>query len=605
NRSIVKMAVQRTTCPLVIILLLFLVGFVVAAKGDSKNDDDDDLPSLADCKAKVVEAMEKYWDEHDKNDDDDDVINTDKDPRDNDDAKDDDGKSKKEDDDDDDEEEKSKDNDGKEKKSEDDDDDDDDKQKLAGVDETEHEQADRAEVEEVVAADDFVDTEDSDVEDELEEVEVPQTGRDHIDKIMELDEEMNDVQEQENKLVSGISKDLKRLYDQTIKPIEQLYKYKDISARRFADAEIYSQPMILFVGPWNSGKSTIVNYLLDLEGTDMALETGAASAGSQFIVLSHANKEQKVDGTELAADWRFAGLQKFGQGFIDALIGRRIPRKLLSKITIVEAPGIRESTKNLNYPFDDALQWFIDRADIIYVVFDPTKLEMGNEVNLLMDQLKGREKYLRFLINKADTVDTQSITKVTAQLFWTLSPMLPTPTVPTTYTVSMWSKPYQEHSDGDFLSDQEVTMLRDMKKQTIDKLVENKLAHGRRYAVTVRNHAKLVDCYLTHYFKHKTLFANKNKVANEIIDNPDKYKIFEALSMLNNVSRYDLPNPEIYKGFFKVNPLYEFKQLKNTCSYFKGCPLDKLNVCIAYDLPQLLGKYKKKVKEIRDEMEND
>lgn len=273
---------------------------------------------------------------------------------------------------------------------------------------------------------------------------------------------------------------------------------------------------------------------------------------------------------------------------------------LTFQITIVEAPGIRESQKNLNYPLDDSLQWFIDRADIIYVIFDPTKLEMGHEMELLMDQLKGREKHLRFLLNKADTVDTESIMKVTSQLFWTLAPMLGTPVVPTCYSVSLWSKPYQEHADGEYLSDQEVDMLRDLKKNTMDKLVENKLAHARRYAVTVRNHAKLIDCYLTHYYKHKSLFSNRNKVANEIINNPAKYKIFESLSMLNNVSRYDLPNPDIYKEFFKVTPLYDFKQLKDTCSYFKGCPIDTLNICIAYDIPQLLGKYKKRVKEIRE-----
>lgn len=274
------------------------------------------------------------------------------------------------------------------------------------------------------------------------------------------------------------------------------------------------------------------------------------------------------------------------------------------QITIVEAPGIRETQKNLNYPFDDSLQWFIDRADIIYVVFDPTKLEMGREVELLMDQLKGREKYLRFLVNKADTVDTENLMKVTSQLFWTLSPLLTTSTVPISYTVSLWSKPYQEHADADYLSDHEVSMLRDLKKNTIDKLVENKLAHARRHAVTVRNHAKLVDCYLTHYYKRKTIFANKNDIASEIINNPDKYRIFESISMMNNVSRYDLPNPDIYKEFFKVAPLYEFKQLKNTCSYFKGCPIDKLNVCIAYDLPQLLGKYKKLVKELKEANES-
>ena len=43
------------------------------------------------------------------------------------------------------------------------------------------------------------------------------------------------------------------------------------------------------------------------------------------------------------------------------------------------------------FPFNDACQWFIDRADIIFLVYDPSKLDVGPETEAILDQLKGRE----------------------------------------------------------------------------------------------------------------------------------------------------------------------------------------------------------------------
>ena len=42
----------------------------------------------------------------------------------------------------------------------------------------------------------------------------------------------------------------------------------------FQDPEIFSKPLILFMGPWSGGKSTIINYLLDNEYAGTALRTG-------------------------------------------------------------------------------------------------------------------------------------------------------------------------------------------------------------------------------------------------------------------------------------------------------------------------------------------
>lgn len=105
----------------------------------------------------------------------------------------------------------------------------------------------------------------------------------------------------------------------------------------------------------------------------------------------------------------------------------------------------------------------------------------------------------------------------------------------------------------------------------------------------------MVDCYLTTYYNHKTIFGNKKVVAEAIIEHPQNYHIYEGLSTLTNISRYDLPDPETYRDFFRLNPLYEFQQLAATCTYFRGCPINRLDVAIAYDLPELVGKYKKMV----------
>lgn len=103
----------------------------------------------------------------------------------------------------------------------------------------------------------------------------------------------------------------------------------------------------------------------------------------------------------------------------------------------------------------------------------------------------------------------------------------------------------------------------------------------------------MVDCYLNTYYNHKTLFGNKKQIADQIIENPQNYHIYEGLSTLTNISRYDLPDPEVYRDFFRLNPLYEFKRLADTCTYFRGCPIQKLDIAIAYDFPELGGKYKK------------
>ncbi|OQR76797.1 sarcalumenin-like [Tropilaelaps mercedesae] len=415
----------------------------------------------------------------------------------------------------------------------------------------------------------------------------------------------SDADRKEEKLIAQILKDIKKSATDSIKPMEKSFKFSDISQRVLGDAEIFNKPMALFLGPWSSGKSTAINYLLGTDDTRAALKTGPQPTDSFFSVI-HYNENGIVreSGLKMAGDWAFSGVNKFGQAFLSHFRGIGLNHPLLEKVTIVDTPGVIDGRRFKDFPLEDVFQWFIDRADAIYVVFDPSKLEIGADMKAMLDQLRGKEQQTRFLLNKADLIKASEVTRVAGQLLWNVSPLLGSSDAPTIYTVSMINRPYLPGSPAEYLKDQEEEFLNHL-KEVMDERVENTVMYARRHAVRVRNHAKLVDCYLDAFYKHKGMFGNKKKVAEQIIKDPGKYNIFDTISQSKNISRYDLLEPEDYAAFFKLNPLHEFSRLKDLCGFVKGCPIDKLDRLIAYDLPQLLSKYLEKSSIPHDSEEHE
>ena len=90
------------------------------------------------------------------------------------------------------------------------------------------------------------------------------------------------------------------------------------------------------------------------------------------------------------------------------------------------------------------------------------------------------------------------------------------------------------------------------------------------FQVRVRNHAKMVDVYLATLNNNVGMFGSSKSVSDDIINHPNKYHIYDGISTMTNISRYDLPNPTAYKRFFGLHPLSEFPTLQSTCTYFQG-----------------------------------
>lgn len=243
---------------------------------------------------------------------------------------------------------------------------------------------------------------------------------------------------------------------------------------------------------------------------------------------------------------------------------------------------------HLGYPFNDVCQWFIDRADLIFVVFDPTKLDVGLELEMLFRQLKGRESQIRIILNKADNLATQDLMRVYGALFWSLAPLINVTEPPRVYVSSFWPYDYAPDTSRELFKREEISLLEDL-NQVIENRMENKIAFIRQHGIRVRIHGLLVDRYVQTFKEKMSFFSDPELVFQEIVDDPDKFYIFKSILAKTNVSKFDLPNRDAYRDFFGINPITNFKPLSAQCSYIGGCLLDKIEKAITTELPALLS----------------
>ncbi|XP_053712815.1 sarcalumenin-like isoform X2 [Synchiropus splendidus] len=414
--------------------------------------------------------------------------------------------------------------------------------------------------------------------------------RSHIDETLRL------ASAEPSAEYTAAIKKLLSIYHTAIKPVEQAFKYNELRQHEVTDGEITSKPMVLFLGPWSVGKSSMINYLLGLHSTSQELYTGAEPTTSEYTVVMHGEKTRTIEGIVMAADSSrsFSPLEKFGQGFLERLVGIEMPHKLLERVTFVDTPGIIENRKQQErgYPYNEVCQWFIDRADLIFLVFDPTKLDVGGELEMLFKQMKGRESQIRLILNKADSLSTQDLMRVYGALFWSMAPLVNVTEPPRVYVSSFWPQDYAVDTSRELFMKEEISLLEDL-NQVIENQIENKIAFIRQHGIRVRIHALLVDRYLQTYYDRLGWFSDPHEVFQDIVTDPDKYYIFKSILAKTNVSKFDLPDKEAYQDFFGVNPVSSFKQLSQHCSWSGGCLLDKLEKAISQQLPALLSSVSK------------
>lgn len=266
-----------------------------------------------------------------------------------------------------------------------------------------------------------------------------------------------------------------------------------------------------------------------------------------------------------------------------------MPRALLERVTIVDSPGIIENRKQQErgYPFNEVMKWFIDRANLIFVVFDPSKLDVGTELESIFKKLKGRESQIRIILNKADLLSSQELMRVYGALFWNFAPLINVVEPPRVYVGSFWARDFHPSTNHNLFLKEEISLLHDLHEVVANSL-ENRVALIRKHANNVYMHAIIIDKFIEVFNRERTFFGDNEAKWVEIIQNLKHY-VYQPILSLPYISKYDLPPPERYEEFFRINSLNAFTPLSSHCSIIWGCILDRIRDAMSKSLPKLLN----------------
>jgi len=359
--------------------------------------------------------------------------------------------------------------------------------------------------------------------------------------------------EQTNLILS----ELKRLYETTIKPLEQKTQYDGFRPSWFSDELVQTKPLVTFLGPFSAGKSSFINFLL--QGN--YLLTGPQPVTDRFTVIMHGEEVSDISGRLLASacDHPYRGLNYFGESFLESFAGKHVPHEVLKSVTLVDTPGVLESAGGVfqrKYDYVKACRWFVERSDLVFVLFDPTKLDAGQELRMMFKHaLKGSQSKVRIILNKADSVDSQELMKVYGSLFWNLSELLSTTEPPRVYVSSFWDKAYEPNTNHFLFTEEKADLIFDLTETIPLQCIDKKVAASVRRCQDVMIHAYIVGTLRTGL---PTMFG-KDKAKAKALDALEA--TFESLSSRYHLVLSDFPTVDEYRGFFEKFDLYEMPNL--------------------------------------------
>jgi GTPase SAR1 family protein len=378
---------------------------------------------------------------------------------------------------------------------------------------------------------------------------------------------------------------LQKLYRENIQVLEERFDYNLYKPSWFAETVVQKKPFVTFLGPFSAGKSTFINYLMQSN----YLLTGPQPVTDKFTVIMHGEDITPIPGRVLVSDSSqpFRGLNQFGDSFVECFGGLLAPHPILKSVSLIDTPGVLEAAGDVHarrYDYIKVCRWFIERSDLVFFMFDPTKLDAGIELRLLFKHaLKGFESRTRIVLNKADTVGPQELMRVYGALFWNLSNLIATTEPPRVYVSSFWDRPYKPGTNHQLFTDEKCDLLYDLVEvvplQSLDKRVTSVL----RRAQEVLHH--VLVCAKVRSSMPK--FFGKDKAKKQAIDNLPQ--TFEDLAMKYKLSVHDFGDPEAYAAFFGKIDVMELPDMEK-CEK-KGW-LAMLKHMIEVEMPMMLKPIK-------------
>ena len=205
------------------------------------------------------------------------------------------------------------------------------------------------------------------------------------------------------------------------------------------DASLKWKPIVLIIGNYSSGKSTLINEFVGQE----IQRTGQAPTDDSFTIITcdPGISGAETPGSTLVNDERlpFSNFKQFGEKLISHICMKQIASPVLENMAIIDSPGMLDATSenDRGYDYMKVLGEFAKMADLIVLMFDPHKAGTIKEsYDVIRNTLpeKSGEHRIVFVMSRIDECDNLSdFTRSYGTLCWNMSQMTGRKDIPHIY----------------------------------------------------------------------------------------------------------------------------------------------------------------------------
>ena len=232
--------------------------------------------------------------------------------------------------------------------------------------------------------------------------------------------------------IRSLRTELLSLVEDYLTPIALRYGYSETPL----ETNIKWRPLVLVLGNYSSGKSTLINEFLDAD----IQGTGQAPTDDSFTIITYDSEQdngsrrrvtEERDGKFLLNDpeYPFESLKKHGQRFISHFKLKKVNSPFLRTLSIIDTPGMLDSIteRDRGYSYQDVIGDLAQIADLVLVLFDPHKAGTVREAHTsLRDTLPSKtfEDRVLYVLNRIDEcASLTDMLRVYGTLCWNLSQM--------------------------------------------------------------------------------------------------------------------------------------------------------------------------------------
>lgn len=376
------------------------------------------------------------------------------------------------------------------------------------------------------------------------------------------------------------------LYNKFLRQIEAKFDFQHFYQAPLTPGEARARPFVMTLGGYSTGKTSFIKHIIGQDYPGISI--GPEPTTDKFVVVQYGAEKRSIPGDFLTVDQEnmftsiaTASKSKVGSA-LHHLQGVTVKSEILREMSFLDTPGILSGGHHNEraYDFTELVQWFANRADLILFFFDVHKPDIPDQVKDVIRALGPNQQKVRFLLNRADSVDSVVLMRTYAGLMWGLGRVFTTPEVKRVYMGSYSVEEYNNISaDVHPLFKRNLEILMGDFKALPKEAGIQKVQHLIRRVRLLKTHSALLD----HLRSKMPWFWGHNKKQEKLIHTLED--VYGKVAAENSLPMGDFPDIAPMQELLQAIEFEDIKKLKDKDT-------KALNNLVEEHLPRLVAAVK-------------